>query len=118
MSDSNGVEVYKATLKFVRSLLGLAALVFIAWLVIPKMGGFCRWVGGLDPKILMMVVVAPVAGVVLIAGFAIYAVFFKGANFVKDIVNSETAKEAVKIGAKVRVKPQSHVDIDISGAEG
>lgn len=101
MPDTNrapGVEAYKATLGFISKLASLAFLGFLAWLVVPRLGGLFRWVGGLDPKVLMMVVVAPFAALVLVACFAIYAVFFRGTKFVEHIVGSETAKEAVRRG--------------------
>ncbi len=95
--DTVNESNYKATLKFVRSMAGLAAVVFVAWLVVPKLGAFCHWVGGLDPRILMCLVVAPIVAATLLGAFAIYAVFFKGTNFVKNLVDSETAKMAVQM---------------------
>ena len=97
-----GVEAYKATLRFIQKLAGLAAMVLVAWWVIPHLGGFCRWVGGLDPKVLIALIGFPVGAVTLLGIAAIYAVFFKGTGFIERIVNSETAKEAVR--AKVTIR--------------
>ena len=109
---SNGVEAYKATLKFIRSLLGLAFMGWLAWLVVPRLGGFFHWLGGLDKGKLELLVVGPTVAIVLIALFATYAVFFKGTGFVERIVNSETAREAVR-GKKAVI----NVEVDTKGAE-
>ena len=92
----NWVDAYLATLRFIRGLAGLACFAWVAWLVVPRLGGFCHWVSGLDRGVLTTAIVAPLGAMVLVAGLAIYAVFFRGTRFVERIVNSETAREAVR----------------------
>ena len=103
----NWVDAYQATLRFIRSLAGLACFGWVTYLVVPHLGGFALWLSGVDKSFLLWMVGLPVAGLTLVAVFAIYAVFFRGTRFVEKIVTGQAAsgRRGVTIDAQAEEKP-------------